>query len=234
MTEVPLMIEESARAVGAWAWAESSLFEVVGAWVASTDSPSAKIYFDACSQHHGWRAQLWRSLLPPAGAPFYPSEAGLAGPRRASAEGSSSSTGPLSPASTSGDQVVEAPGGWSTATMRALAQLDGGAERLGAYCRVVLPRISVAYRSWQARCVPSSDRPVARVLGFALSDVLGDWEQGAAVLVSHLDSSGGEAAVRGVASASAQVERLMVEQSPIPGSPIARSPLPGSPVPGSP
>ena len=55
---------------GAWAWAELSLYEVAGAWVASSLRPSAKIYFDACSQHHAWRAQLWQQLLPAQVLPF--------------------------------------------------------------------------------------------------------------------------------------------------------------------
>jgi hypothetical protein len=210
MTGVPLTIEESARAVGAWAWAESSFFGVVGTWVASTDSPSAKLYFDACSQHHAWRAQLWRSLLPPDGAPFYPVAADHDASRPPGLQGPSASTD----ASSSGSPLSP----WSTAMMKALSELDGGAERTAAYSRVVLPRMVTAYRSWQAMCVPSSDRPVARVLGLALSDVLNDWERGVAVLLGYMEGPGAEEAVDGAARASAQVEQLLAGLGPVPGT----------------
>ncbi len=210
MTGVPLTIEESARAVGAWAWAESSFFEVVGTWVTSTDGPSAKLYFDACSQHHAWRAQLWRSLLPPAGAPFYPVAAEHDASRPPGLDAPPASAGALSSASPLS--------GWSTATMTALAQVHKDAERLGAYCRVVLPRTVTAYRSWQAKCGPASDRPVARVLGFALSDVMNDWERGAAVLMGYMDGPWAEEAVDGAARASALVERALVGLGPVPSS----------------
>jgi hypothetical protein len=104
------------------------------------------------------------------------------------------------------------------ATMNALAQLDGGAARIGAYCRVVLPRMVTAYRSWQVRCGPSSDRPVARVLGFALSDVLSDWERGAGVLLGYMDGPGAEEAVDAAAGASALFERLLVGLRPVPST----------------
>ena len=37
-----------------------------------------------------------------------------------------------------------------------LAALTGDVERLSAYCRVVLPRAVVGYRSWQRRCSASA------------------------------------------------------------------------------
>ena len=64
-----------------------------------------------------------------------------------------------------------------------LSRLDTDIERLGAYCRVVLPRAIVGYRSWLRRCAESSDRPVARALGFALADVANDWERGTALVL---------------------------------------------------
>jgi hypothetical protein len=180
----PLTIEESAALAGAWAWAEASLYEVVGGWVPSTPHPSAKVYFDACSQHHAWRAQLWQDRLP----------ARLAATRAAA--------GDLArPFSDGAAQLV-----------KALSCTEGDVGRLAGYCRVVLPRTVVAYRSWQRRCAGASDRPVARALRFAIDDAVADWEQGAALLVELLATATGEDAVGRAAEASSELERLLVGQ----------------------
>jgi hypothetical protein len=178
-----LTFEESAARAGAWAWAEASLYEVVGGWVRSTPHPSAKVYFDACSQHHAWRAQLWQERLP---ARLVATRAGAADLSKPFSDGAAQA-------------------------MKALSCLEGEVERLAGYCRVVLPRTVVAYRSWQSRCSDASDRPVARALGFATDDAIADWERGTALLVELLDiASGPDAAVGRAAEASSEVERLLV------------------------
>jgi hypothetical protein len=190
----PLRIEEAAGLAGSWAWAEGSLYEVVGGWARSTANPSAKVYFDACSQHHAWRAQLWQERLP----------ARLVATRAA------------------GDDLVRPASDGAVQAVKALSCLEGDVERLAAYTRVVLARTVVAYRAWQNRCADGSDRPVARALGFAIGDALADWEQGAGLLVQLLDGTGsgdsssgpggpagGEALVR-AAEASSELERLLV------------------------
>jgi hypothetical protein len=180
----PLTIEESATLAGGWAWAEASLYEVVGGWARSTTHPSTKVYFDACSQHHAWRAQLWQERLP----------ARLVATRAAASD-------LLKPLSNGAPQV-----------MKVLSCLDGSVERLAGYCRVVLPRTVVAYRSWQRRCTDASDRPVARTLGFATDDALADWERGSALLVDLLDHASDADAVGRAAEATSEVERMIVGQ----------------------
>jgi hypothetical protein len=175
-------IEESAALAGAWAWAEASLYEVVGGWVRSTPHPSAKVYFDACSQHHAWRAQLWQERLP---ARLVATRAGAADLSKPFSDGAA--------------QV-----------MKVLSCLEGEVERLAGYCRVVLPRTVVGYRSWLSRCSDASDRPVARALGFATDDAIADWERGTALLVELLDDASGPDAVARAAEASSEVERLLV------------------------
>ena len=101
--------------------------------------------------------------------------------------------------------------------MDALSRLDTDIARLGAYCRVVLPRAIVGYRSWLRRCAESSDRPVARALGFALADAANDWERGTALVLRYMDAPGGADAVASAAAASSQVERLLVGQGLVPG-----------------
>lgn len=57
-------IHEAARRVGALAWTEQRLFEVVGGWVASTPEPEAKLLFARLSRHHGEHALALVTVLP--------------------------------------------------------------------------------------------------------------------------------------------------------------------------
>jgi hypothetical protein len=175
----PLTIEGSAYLVSAWAWAESRLYEVVGGWVPSTTGAAAKIYFDACSQHHSWRARLWDERRP--GLPAH-----------------------LVPSPDSYDRTGS--------PIEALAALRGDVERLSAYCRVVLPRAVVGYRSWQRRCSTSSDQPAVRALRFALADALADWERGSGLLEVYLGGEGGEQAAVAAAGASREVDQLLARK----------------------
>lgn len=202
-TGLRLTIQESARTAGAWAWAELSLFEVVGAWVGTALRPSAKIYFDACSQHHAWRAQLWQQILPAQPLPAASSPDAVEG----------TTSGPLPPAG-----LVKPFSDGALTAMQVLGRLEGDMAVLGAYCRVVLPRMIVGYRSWLQRCSSSSDQPVARALGFAMADATNDWERGTAVMLRYLDGPRGPEGVLSAASASSEVERLLVGQGLVPGS----------------
>ena len=57
-------ITEAARRLGALAWTEQQLFEVVGGWVASTPQPDVKLLFARASRHHGDHALALAALLP--------------------------------------------------------------------------------------------------------------------------------------------------------------------------
>jgi hypothetical protein len=57
-------ITEAARRVGALAWTEQRLFEVVGGWVASTPEPDVKLLFARASRHHGDHALALAAVLP--------------------------------------------------------------------------------------------------------------------------------------------------------------------------
>jgi hypothetical protein len=57
-------IHEAARRVGALAWTEQRLFEVVGGWVSSTPEPQAKLLFARLSRHHGDHALALAAVLP--------------------------------------------------------------------------------------------------------------------------------------------------------------------------
>jgi hypothetical protein len=181
-------IEVSARRVGAWAWLEGCLYEVVGSWVGSAVAPAAKVYFDAASQHHAWRAQLWRERLP----------ARLA-------------TDPAV-------DLARPPTPGAEAAMKTLAGLEGDASRLAAYGRVVLARLVVGYRDGLAHCSAAADRPVARVLGIAVADVLGDWQEGARLLVEVVEGPDGGQALEDAARSALEVEQALIAR---PGGPSA-------------
>jgi hypothetical protein len=215
-TGLSLTIEESARLVSDWGGAEARLHEVVGGWVPSVVGPAAKIYFDACSQHHAWRAHLWaerRSGLPAhlarvedgpgtSGKPSAPTAAG-ATPRTRSAP-----TAAVRPA------IVRAVTGLPV--IDSLAGVEDDVGRLSAYCRALLPRMVVGYRSWQERCSPVSDQPVARALGFALADVMADWERGTAVLETYLSGHGAENAALSAANAAQRLDQTIASQFSLP------------------
>jgi hypothetical protein len=197
-----LSIEQSARRVAAWAWAEGRLYEVIGSWVPSTVWPAAKVWLGSASQHHAWRAQLWQQRLPGRLVPSYPTaDAGAPAPATTAALATSAApeTGLVGPASVA-----------TEAALAALGRLRGDGARLGAYCRVILPRTIVAYRSWQRRCTASSDRPVARALALNLVDVVADWQEGSEVLTDLLGQPEGADQLNDVAGASTEVERLLV------------------------
>ena len=187
-----LPIGESARRVGAAAWAERYLYEVVGAWAASSHAAAVKVFFDSASQHHAWRARLWAERLPATA----PRAAGSPGP----------------------SDLLQPPDEGTRAALAALSGLEGDPARLGAYCRVVLPRAVVAYRRWEARCSPLSDRPISRALMFALTDLHADWEEGSSVLAGLLSSAGqggtAAGAVAEAAASAAEIERHLLEEGP--------------------
>jgi hypothetical protein len=182
----PLTIEQSARLISAWGWAEVRLYQVIGGWVTSTSRPATKIYFDSCSQHHAWRARMWEERRPGLPAHLLPSF------------------------------------GQSWPAIDRLATVAGDVERLSAYCRVVLPRAVVGYRSWQRLCSPTSDQPVARALGFAVADTLTDWERGCGLLQGYLAGEGAGQAAVAAAGATAEIDQLMAEHGWWPSSGSAR------------
>ncbi|HUB69673.1 MAG TPA: hypothetical protein VL984_04565 [Acidimicrobiales bacterium] len=187
-----LPIGEVARRVGAAAWAERYLYEVVGTWAGTSSAAAVRVFFDAASQHHAWRARLWAERLP--------------------------GTAARPVAASSPTDLLQPPDEGATAALVALSGLEGDAARLGAYCRVVLPRAVVSYRRWEARCSPLSDGPISRALMFTLSDLHADWEEGSAVLAGLLSSAGqGSAAAGAIAEAAAsaaEIERHLLEKGP--------------------
>jgi hypothetical protein len=185
-TAEPPTLEDAARRAGAWAWAEAGLYGALGGWARNAKSAAVKLYFDACSQHHAWRCGLWRERL--AGRLVQAQPGSLPQPPPG---------------------VLAAPSRTAEEALKALASLEGDVGRLGAYCRVALPRVAAAYRHWHRACNPSSDAPLERTLKIALADLKADLEEGCDLLVALLDEQGARA-VAAAAECSKSVEGFWV------------------------
>lgn len=67
---VPVVgLEQAARTLGGWCWAERRCFEILGGWVRDTDEHALKAMFARHSRHHAWRAERWAEILPRAYVP---------------------------------------------------------------------------------------------------------------------------------------------------------------------
>jgi len=62
-------LQDTARSLGRWCWAERRCFEVLGGWVRDTPEPELKALFARHSRHHAWRADRWAEILPRAYVP---------------------------------------------------------------------------------------------------------------------------------------------------------------------
>ena len=57
-------VEESARRVGNYKWAEMKLFEALGGWVATVPELDVKLRLGTHCYKHAWHAELWHKRLP--------------------------------------------------------------------------------------------------------------------------------------------------------------------------
>ena len=62
-----LGIEDTARLVGAYVWAEHRLFTVLGDFAGAEPEAAAALFFDSRAQHHAWHASLLAEKLPHRG-----------------------------------------------------------------------------------------------------------------------------------------------------------------------
>ncbi len=177
----------TARRVGACSWAESRLYEVLGAWAATTgpapDEAAHKVFFDVCSRHHAWRSELLSQRLPGRLVQAYPGEGTPQPP-----------------------QDLMGPGPGAEGVMAALETVDGAASRLAVYTRALLPRVMVGYRQWRRTCSQASGRALHRCLGLLLADATSDWEDGCDLL-ARTAMSPADAAL--VAAATARVDEAL-------------------------
>jgi len=57
-------VEETARRVGNYKWAEMKLFEALGGWIATVPELDVKMRLGTHCYHHAWHAELWHKRLP--------------------------------------------------------------------------------------------------------------------------------------------------------------------------
>jgi hypothetical protein len=59
-----LTLEQTAARLGAYAWLQERLFEVVGGWAATVPEAEVRIVLGVHADHHAWHARLWRERIP--------------------------------------------------------------------------------------------------------------------------------------------------------------------------
>lgn len=57
-------LEEAARRLGHYAWAEMRTFEILGAWTQSVPEASIAAIVGAHANQHAWHAELWHQRFP--------------------------------------------------------------------------------------------------------------------------------------------------------------------------
>ena len=145
-----LTLVESAQLLGGYAWVESRLFEITGAWVGSESAAEARAFFDVQSRHHAWHAELWSERIPRVD--------GIVDP----------------------DAVTTAAADGTAALLRTIGGVDSGGGtllRLVALARVVMPRLVCGYARHLQRVSFVSDAPVIRALQLALRDESEAWRE---------------------------------------------------------
>lgn len=133
-------IVATGRLLGAYAWVEGRLFEVLGQLAGNGgDDPRVPALLDAHSQQHAWHASLFEERIP-----LVP--------------GIEPGTVTVSPSPAVGE------------LLDALASAGPGADAVAIVARVVLPRLVTGYRRHLDRALVASDAPVVRALRLVVHD----------------------------------------------------------------
>ena len=154
-------VEETARRVGNYRWAEIKLFEVLGGWVATVPELDVKMVLGRHCYHHAWHAELWTKRLPEL--------------REMNVD---RMTVPANPAFEKFMEAIrepEAPG--------------QTIEKLVGVYRVLIPRTIAAYTYHRNGTSEITDSPTIRSLNHALQDEYADWTDGEMLIQSLLDSA---------------------------------------------
>jgi len=149
-------VEESARRVGNYKWAEMRLFEALGGWVATVPEMDVKIRLGTHCYKHAWHAELWHKRLP---------ELREMNPDRL--------TQPANDAMVKFMDAVTEP-----------EAPDQTIEKLAGVYRVLIPRKIAAYTYHLNATSTITDAPTIRSLKFILTDEYDDWRDGEMMLQS--------------------------------------------------
>jgi hypothetical protein len=153
-------VEESARRIGNYKWAEMRLFEALGGWVATVPELDVKIVLGRHTYHHAWHAELWHKRLP---------ELREMNPDRLTL-----------PANEAFERFMDA--------VREPEAAEHTIEKLVGVYRVLIPRFIGVYTYHLNGTSTITDAPTIRSLKFILQDEFDDWRDGEMLLQSLIDS----------------------------------------------
>jgi hypothetical protein len=153
-------VEETARRVGNYKWAEMKLFEALGGWVATVPELDVKMRLGTHCYKHAWHAELWHKRLP---------ELREMNPERLT-----------SPANEAMERFV--------AAMTEPEAPDQTIEKLVGVYRVFIPRFIAAYTYHLNGTSEITDAPTIRSLKLILQDEFDDWRDGEMLIQSLIDT----------------------------------------------
>ena len=153
-------VEESARRVGNFKWAEMKLFEALGGWVATVPELDVKMRLGTHCYKHAWHAELWHKRLP---------ELREMNPDRLTV-----------PANDTIVRFVEA--------MTEPEAADQTIEKLVGVYRVFIPRFIAAYTYHLNGTSEITDAPTIRTLKLILQDEFEDWRDGEMMIQSLIET----------------------------------------------
>ena len=153
-------VEQSARRVGNYKWAEMRLFEVLGGWVATVPELDVKLVLGRHCYHHAWHAELWNKRLPEL--------------REMNTERLTEPPNDAMVAFVDAVRDPEAP--------------ELTIEKLAGVYRVLIPRKIAAYTFHLNATSRITDAPTMRSLKFILQDEFDDWREGEMLLQSLIST----------------------------------------------
>ena len=153
-------VEETARRVGNYKWAEMRLFEVLGGWVATVPELDVKLVLGRHTYHHAWHSELWHKRLPEL--------------REMNQERLTLPPNPEFEKFMDAVREPEAP--------------ELTIEKLTGVYRVLIPRFIAVYTYHLNGTSSITDAPTIRSLKFALQDEFEDWRDGEMLIQSLLET----------------------------------------------
>jgi hypothetical protein len=153
-------VEDTARRVGNYKWAEMRLFEVLGGWVATIPELDVKMVLGRHTYHHAWHSELWHKRLPEL--------------REMNQDRLTLPPNPEFEKFMDAVREPEAP--------------ELTIEKLTGVYRVLIPRFIGVYTYHLNGTSTITDAPTIRSLKFALQDEFEDWRDGEMLLQSLIDA----------------------------------------------
>ncbi|MGA2838040.1 MAG: hypothetical protein ABSF84_15715 [Acidimicrobiales bacterium] len=157
----------TAALVGEYRWIETSLYALLGGWVADMPIAGVQVHLDEQSMRHAWHAELWGDRLPV-----------LSGADPDAVTRPSAATAAVFAALDGVEPVVAGPGSTWPPADREVPPRPGALPRLAALYRVVLPRLVTSYTRHLRVVAPVADGPLRRSLRLVLNDEVEDWLAG--------------------------------------------------------